>query len=247
MPLTLAHPIATAPLWYIARKRLDLPALITGAMIPDIMYFLYLRPVLNMGHTVPGIFIQGVPASLLLLWIFFAVMRDPLAALFPRTLGPLLPSTYAFLPAKRFFTIVFSIILGAATHVFWDSFTHDGRAMVELFPILKSQAGPVPIYKYLQYGSGIFGTIAMIIWAAITVSRKPRNTHEKLPKQTRTRAILIISGVAALVIAIALSKKAPLTFHTFLVQGTIGVIAGIWLGIFIFALWFQLRANLKNS
>jgi len=247
MPLTLAHPIAVAPLWYVARKRLDLPALITGAMIPDIMYFLYLRPVLNMGHTVPGIIIQGIPASLLLLWVFFTLMRAPLAALFPRSLAPLLPPTYTFFPAQRFAVIVLSIALGAATHVFWDSFTHDGRMMVTLLPILETQIGPLPVYKYLQYGSGIFGTVAVVIWGATALRNQPQAPHDHLPKQTRTLALLIILGVTAVVIAIALAKKAPLTPHTMLVQGTIGLIAGVWLGLLAYALWVRLQATPKNS
>jgi len=49
MPYTLAHPIATAPLWYLSRRRLDLAALAIGSMMPDISDFIALQPFGNIG------------------------------------------------------------------------------------------------------------------------------------------------------------------------------------------------------
>ncbi len=51
-----------------------------------------------------------------------------------------------------------AIAIGAATHVFWDSFTHRGRWGTELFPQLNDHVATVwgydmPGYKALQYGS----------------------------------------------------------------------------------------------
>jgi Domain of unknown function (DUF4184) len=54
MPFTLAHPIAAYPLWQLSRKRLNLLGLMVGTIVPDLAYFLALRPIESFGHTLPG-------------------------------------------------------------------------------------------------------------------------------------------------------------------------------------------------
>ena len=242
MPLTLAHPIAVAPLWYASRKRLDLPAMIIGSMIPDITYFLWLRPVQNIGHTPLGILVQGVPAGLVLLWILFCIMRPALMTLAPRHTAHFLTSPYRFGPPQRFAMIVISIILGAGTHVLWDSFTHEGWLFVGMLPALQAQIGPLPVYKYLQYSSGIFGTIAVVLWARYALRQRATETH----RPSQTRGYLIVIAVGATVLALTLLKKAPLSIHTALVQGAIGSIAGVWLGVLVFALWHHAKPLLRK-
>lgn len=238
MPLTTAHPIIVAPLWHMSRRWLDLPALIVGSMIPDITYFLWLRPVINIGHTPFGILVQGIPASLCLLCLFGWIMLGPLRALSPEGLGRVLPDRYAIFSATRLVTIVCSIGLGAATHVFWDSFTHDGWYFVRVFPVLDSEVGPLPIYKYLQYISGILGTAAVLIWAGLAARQVPVSGE----RIARRKVPFIIVGVTLLIVtSLALSKPAELSPHTILVQSVIGVIAGASLGLFLFACVDKIR------
>ena len=157
MPLTISHPIAVIPIWYLSQRRLDLPALVVGSMIPDVSYYIHLKPVGNIGHSPWGVLVEGVPASLLLLFLFASVMQRPLRQLSPSVLGKLLPEHYPMVGARRLMNIVLSIVIGASTHIFWDNFTHKGFYLVELWPVLQSTVSGIPIYKLLQYGSGIFG------------------------------------------------------------------------------------------
>lgn len=238
MPLTTAHPILVLPIWHASRRWLDLPALIVGSMIPDIKYFLHLRTMENIGHTAFGILVQGIPAALCLLLIFSFVMARPLRALSPGGFGRIIPNNYTFLPIPRFLVIVISIVVGAASHVFWDSFTHQGWFFVRAFPVLDTQIGPLPVYKYLQYISGVLGTAAVLIWTTSATKRAPKS-EKRIANRIVPMSIII--GTMLVITYIALGKNNPLTPYITLIQTVIGVISGLSLGLFLFSVVDRLR------
>ena len=53
------------------------------------------------------------------------------------------------------------IVIGAYTHVVWDSFTHANRGGYHSIPALNSSLGPLPGFKWLQYGCGIAGLVVL--------------------------------------------------------------------------------------
>lgn len=57
--------------------------------------------------------------------------------------------------------VVVSLVVGGATHVLWDAFTHEGRAGVAAIPWLAEQHGRLPGYRWLQYGSSLLGLAAI--------------------------------------------------------------------------------------
>lgn len=238
MPLTTAHPLIIAPLWYGSRRWLDLPALVVGSTIPDVTYFLNLRTVPNIGHSAYGILVEGIPAALCLLLIFRFVMLAPLRALSSGGLGRILPAAYPMFTAQRLLVIILSIVIGACTHIFWDSFTHDGWFFVRQFPVLDQQMGPLPVYKYLQYASGVFGTMGVILWAYFAGHKR-----EKAPERlvNRTIPIAIILVTLAITLFFALGKNNPLTPYIVVVQTTVGSIAGTYLGLLIYSLIDTIR------
>jgi hypothetical protein len=69
MPFTLAHPIAALPLWQLSGKRLNLLGLMVGTIVPDLAYFLALRPIESFSHTLLGALTQGVLEGLVLFGI----------------------------------------------------------------------------------------------------------------------------------------------------------------------------------
>ena len=238
MPLTTAHPLITWPIWRLSRRWLDLPALIVGSTIPDITYFLHLRTMANIGHSGYGIIIQGIPAALCLLLIFSFVMLQPLRALSPGGIGRLLPEAYPFFPATRLAVIILSIFIGAWSHVFWDSFTHNGWFFMRNIPGLDTQIGPLRAYKYLQYTSGVLGTLGVIIWA-IRVTRQRPPARERIAN--RVVPVALILGIVVVTTYFALGKNNPLTPYIVLIQTTIGLIAGTYLGLLAFSIIDRLR------
>lgn len=170
MPFTLAHPAAVLPLRRLRLMR-SVP-LIVGAMSPDVPYYLPWRIAKHIPettHTFLGTFTLDLPIGLLLL-VFIWLLRVPLAA----PLGPG-AETKIFVSLERFGSQALnwalaplSILIGAWTHLAWDSFTHPDGWMVLRISALSA---PVSFFSYtgelchvLQYVSSVFGLAVLAVW-----------------------------------------------------------------------------------
>ena len=63
--------------------------------------------------------------------------------------------------------VIISIIIGAFSHILWDSFTHNNAYFVNLLNLNKTVEGiNLPIFKVLQHGSTLIGGIYILnyIW-----------------------------------------------------------------------------------
>jgi hypothetical protein len=170
MPLTISHPAASVP---FARLNLPLSALAIGSMTPDFPYFI---PILfsqsGFSHSIVGVFLYCLPIGVVSLGIFHFLIKYPALSLLPiNHQRRLLSATtnFSFFPLRRFFLIILSIILGAFTHILWDSFTHSEGWMVKQFAILKSSvfvisSHSVLIFEILQHGSTLIGGVLLFYW-----------------------------------------------------------------------------------
>jgi hypothetical protein len=172
MPFTLAHPAAVLPLRRAPLMR-TVP-LIIGAMAPDAPYYLPWRiakHIPQVTHTPLGTLTLDLPLGLLILLLIW-LLRKPLAAPLgaraaAKCFGALerfgsRPLNWALAPL--------SILVGAWTHLIWDSFTHANGWMVSRISALSE---PVSLFSYtgelchvLQYASSMFGLTVMAIWFA---------------------------------------------------------------------------------
>jgi hypothetical protein len=165
MPFTLAHPAAAMPLARPLGRFGVLPALIIGAMIPDFAYF---RPFLDVGrrsHTVAGLFLFCLPVGGIVYVLFRVVLARPMLALLPDAVRSRVRLRRDFPPLA----IVVSVLAGAATHLVWDSFTHDGTPMVEAIPILRRElvtvgGYPLRVHRLLQHVSTVIGVSLILAW-----------------------------------------------------------------------------------
>lgn len=250
MPFTLAHPIAAAPIWFLSKKRLNLPGLLVGAMIPDLEYFVALQPIRMIGHTLPGIFIQGIPCAIVLLLVFRYVLLRPFLALMPLQLARRFerPRSYFPIQLSQVLNIVMAIVIGAMSHLVWDEFTHANGWFVTRSTLLQSQLGSMSVYKWLQYGGGLFGVLALSVWLCIWLSQtKPCN-----PPQI---ASSLLKGLVAIWIAsctLFLAWFAVQIHHVIgesgkemLVRSVIGSISGLFLGFLLYSIIFWLASNPK--
>ena len=170
MPLTFAHPAAVIPL---RRCGLPLSALIIGSIAPDLEYLIRLTPRSEISHTVHGLFLFCIPMGLLTLWILHRVWKQPVLALLAgghENSQTCQPEPFPFLPFSRLVILGTTVLIGAFTHLWWDSFTHqDGwwvqQAAVLSAPILDTRWGTVPLYKLLQHGSTALGLTVIAIMA----------------------------------------------------------------------------------
>ena len=165
MPYTLAHPAAVLPLRSASRRHLALAPLAIGATMPDVQYFMRLSAEGHFTHTLPGLLLVCLPVGWLVLLLYDRFGRAGVAALLPSQWR--LPDAPAFRP---FMLTSLALFVGSVTHVVWDAFTHDYGLFVRAWPALKSPVTAslpgLPWYSALQFGSTIFGMLALVaaVW-----------------------------------------------------------------------------------
>ncbi|GHE13886.1 DUF4184 family protein [Klenkia taihuensis] len=171
MPFTLSHPAAVLP---FLRSGLPASALVAGSVVPDLPYYL---PV-DLGvrtHTALAVVTTDLVGGLLLWAVWHGFFAAPLVATAP---GPLrarlpVPGRPRVDGARGALLLAGAVLLGAATHVLWDEFTHPGRWGPEHIPALSAQVAGEPLYGWLQDLSGLVGGLAIGIWVLLWWRRTP--------------------------------------------------------------------------
>jgi membrane-bound metal-dependent hydrolase YbcI (DUF457 family) len=202
VPFTISHTAAALP---FRRARLVTSALVAGTMAPDFEYFFALKTHDRVGHTFPGVLVLTLPVALLGLWIFHSFVKAPAAGLLPRRMQSKLAShlgEFRFWGPGRFAMIVFSILVGIATHLLWDSFTHADTYVCEHWSLLRRSVdvpilGPMPWYKVFQHGSTILGLVVVSFWLfrwyRESEPRRVRVAHTLSPS---TRNGIVFAGIS---------------------------------------------------
>ena len=211
MPFTLSHIAAVLPL----RSRLLLPSgLVVGATVPDVPLFVSLsdRPTT---HSLLGMVTWDLGMGLVLLAVFHLLLKRPLLALSPRVLRDRLTPVADGLTRRRaLLAAVPSILLGTATHVAWDAFTHLTGPVVQAFPELTTVVNGMAFYRWAQYGSGVLGGLAVLVWAGWWLWRAPAVPSPGLPGWARVTVLLAAApAVAAGLFLTDLRDLSGLHFH----------------------------------
>ncbi|MGP3960084.1 DUF4184 family protein [Nonomuraea sp. 3N208] len=200
MPFTPSHMAAVVPLITSSRVRrfADPWALAMGAMVPDLPIFLPFLPHYTNWHSWLGVVTIDLVAVLVLLPLFHWVFRDPLISLLP----PSLAGRAALLTPDRLrpLPIAVGAVIGAATHVLWDSFTHS-TGPAEWGPWLSvSIFGVIRVFRLLQYTSSVIGLVAVVWWGWRALSRMvAAPVPDRLRISPRTRRTVMVAGAAGTV------------------------------------------------
>lgn len=203
MPFTLSHAVAVLPLATGRPGRRLVPAaLIIGSWIPDLPYFVPPHRGSAWTHAASGPVTVDLVLGLALFVLWELVLRRPLTDLSPRWLRSRLPSANT-LTARRWVAAAVSVVLGALTHVVWDTFTHRDRWGTTHLAGLTAAVGPLPLYKWFQFGSGVLGLAGLALWVAFWVRRTmPGADRPQVAPAVRTAAwvmLLVVFVVAATV------------------------------------------------
>lgn len=240
MPFTLSHAAAALP---FRRWRLLPSALVIGTFAPDFEYLLRLSPRGRFGHTLIGSFVLTLPLALLVLWIFHAFVKLPTAMLLPEAIQRRLQDhlgEFRFGGVTRFLRIIASILLGIATHLLWDSFTHSTTWPYRHWSILRKPftlpiLGQFPLYKILQHGSTIVGIGILSFWLVRWYRTTPPSAHlrKSLPAGRKAAIIAVVMTVAIVgaVVRAVVGIGMPighLAFNKFVVQVVVTAMALIW-------------------
>lgn len=173
MPLTFAHPAAVLP--FVRNKTyLHFPALVLGSMAPDFEYFLRGRPSGEIGHTMNGFMTLNLFLVVLTYLVYRYIVYPPLFSNLPSAVQNILALPPRLekprkLRMLRVLVFVYSAWLGMATHVIWDSFTHQGGFMVLRWSLLQQTLSistyDLPVYKIMQHGSTLFGLTIIFLFS----------------------------------------------------------------------------------
>lgn len=167
MPFPLAHPAAVLPLRRYCPRVLSFPALLIGSLSPDLGYCLSPLHAHEFAHEWLGIFGFCLPAGLLALWLFYRFRSPVVASLPERCRRVLLPLCRR--PPAPVRVLVLSVLIGAATHVLWDSFTHREGWFVQRVGVLQDPIAAfggrqVRVFHLLWYACS-FGGVAWLCLA----------------------------------------------------------------------------------
>lgn len=204
MPFTFTHPAIILLLTYLPRKWFSFTGLVIGSLTPDFEYFLRMRVKSNYSHTLEGIILFDLPLGLLLAFTFHNIVRNSLFDNLPTFLKSRF-STFKQFDWNRFFCknwliVIISILIGTASHLFWDSFTHNHGYFVEAIPSLTNTinifGGQIPIFKILQHSSTLIGALVI----ALAFYKLPQDNS--VNKKINLKYWTIFAGLTLTIISI---------------------------------------------
>jgi hypothetical protein len=171
VPFTVSHVAAVLP---GARSALPAAALVVGAMAPDIPYFLPRGPWSLPTHTVGGIVLWAPLLGLVVVLAWYLLLVRAAYAWAPGQLRQRLPEPVTvrgrFGSVRAGVLVYVALVIGAATHVVWDAFTHNDGWVVERVPALMRSIewlpGDLAVYRWAQYASSVVGMAILLWWMA---------------------------------------------------------------------------------
>ncbi|MFJ6656752.1 DUF4184 family protein [Streptomyces sp. NPDC091377] len=225
MPFTLSHTAAVIPL---LRSPFVPVALVMGTMAPDIPYFLqtlrmtvaagdWYAPFLNAttSHSPAGALTVTLPFTLGLVALY-RLLRGPVSALLPPHLALPTPAPLRGVAewARHAGWLVLSALIGIATHLIWDSFTHvDGYLVTRLAFLRESGAGGLSVARLLQHASTVAGLAALAVhlWRRRKRPRPPRTEARTGPTAPTAPTRALRWGITACLVLAALLGVAART------------------------------------
>jgi hypothetical protein len=241
MPFTPAHVVAVLPLATGRPGRRLVPAaLVIGSVIPDLPYFVTFLHHSDWTHAASGPVTIDLVLGLAVFAGWYFVLRRPLVDLAPRWLAGRLPRARS-LNGVGWLWAVLSVVLGALTHVVWDTFTHRHRWGTDHVAVLNELLGPLPAYKWLQFTSGATGLIILVVWTLVWLRGRPARpvTRATTAAQRIAAWYLVVAAfvgavavlwLPALVSGAAFDESVLFTLATGSIAATSLAVVGLCLG-----------------
>lgn len=214
MPFTLSHPAAVLPLM---RSPFSTVALVAGAVAPDMSYFVgsvgtavtaqsWYEPFLNAttAHALRGMVTVDLAYALILCGLAW-LARRPVEALVPTlAVTGRRRSDGSRSAVVRGWWVLLSLLVGTATHLVWDSFTHgDGYVVTHVSWLSSSLVGGLTVARALQHVSTVGGLVVITVYLWRRRSRWGSGEPGRGSVDRRGRVMLGIIGAVVVAGAVA--------------------------------------------
>lgn len=215
MPFTLSHTAAVWPFSPWLRRMHLLSAAVIGSMVPDFgvfLPFLHLRRAET--HSVAALVTFCLPAGLAAYWTFQYLIKTPLLELLPdrayvRSRPFATPAD--FRSPTLWMMAALAILGGAATHLVWDAFTHEGARGMRMVPALDDLMVGIGGHQLtgphlMQDVSSVIGLalLGLWLWRALVKGDTPAPHARRLQASERAAWVAGYAVGAILVAAMAL-------------------------------------------
>jgi hypothetical protein len=183
MPFTPAHPAIVLPL--IRSRYFSATGLIVGSLSPDFEYFFKMSVDSIYSHSKAGLFYFDLPVTIVLAFLFHHLVKSNLIgnlpAFFQKRFQDTLRFNFLQYLKTNWWIFLYSSLIGAGSHIFWDSFTHNNRFFSRKFSaIYQSISVPFdgvnyPFFYVLQHISTFVGLTIVTLYILF---KKPRQHRE---------------------------------------------------------------------
>ncbi len=235
MPLTLSHPAAVLPL-----RRLGLPmtAMVIGSMVLDIPLYLGSRRGYDIAHSPLGVPTVDILGALIVLAIWFSILRDPLVDLAPAAIRNRL-APRARLTRRQWLLAPVGALIGGITHVAWDSFTHDDTWGYKQVGWLQTDHLGVAGLRWAQYVSAVGGLVVICAFAIAHLRQLPVSQERRPPRALPAPTLPAVFGLAGATALAAALANASVGLHAMAFFGAVSGVITLTAGIFVVCIAWQ--------
>ncbi|EPJ44996.1 MAG: hypothetical protein OFPII_30800 [Osedax symbiont Rs1] len=231
MPYTLSHAVISLPVYIASRGKIPIASMIVGSMSPDFPYLLALTTTAAPGHSILGVLIYCLIPSLLMLLVWYRWLEKPALDFLH------LPQRTLKLEVPTFLLIVLGVLFSAYSHALWDATSHSDGSFVVNSEFWHQELFTLPLYKWNQYGSGVFGLVTLLLWYIYALIK---NRHMPYKGQFATGALIYAASICFFVLLANITHGSTVLAE-YVIRSAIGVLVGTMFGMCWYAYWIYIR------
>ncbi len=231
-------------------------ALIIGSMAPDIAFLLPIGVMRAESHSLGGLFWYCLPVGLVSYLLFHRLMKQPIIHLLPppvfARLGLYDHSDWS-ISIRRLVPVLISLLVGAITHLVWDSFTHRGSWAVRNIGWLQIHlftGGGFWIYLYtlLQWLCSLLGMGLLYRWIKRWQCTTPLPDSVRIHSLSSSQRWLYIAALIAASLGASVLEAWPyavpemiITTQELLIHTLLGGVGGFGAALIAYSLFWHYR------
>jgi hypothetical protein len=133
-------------------------------------------------------------------------------------------------------------VIGFASHVLLDAFTHKSGAFVMKYPWLNDTIRSIPIYKFLQHSLSLLGLVVQCIILVVILNHQKLRDDERciVSKTDKLKYWVIVMTVAIVTIGL---KFILLSSTNYIGMMVVSLCSGLMLGITISSMFAKEKST----